>query len=65
MTTLLNINWPSVFTGAATFILILIIKILLDFRIAHWWIKYFYWLPVRNYFRIKPIELSGKWEEAW
>lgn len=65
MTILLNINWPSVFTGAATFILILIIKILLDFRITHWWIKYFHWLPVRTFFRTKPIVLSGKWEESW
>ncbi|WP_417558782.1 hypothetical protein [Mesoflavibacter zeaxanthinifaciens] len=32
---------------------------------AHWWIKYFHWIPLRNYFRAKPINISGKWEEQW
>ena len=60
-----NIDWTAIFTGTISFIIILLIKLLLDFKIAHWWIKYFWWIPVRNYFRSKPINISGSWEENW
>jgi hypothetical protein len=59
------INWESVLTGSLTFIIILAIKLILDFKIAHWWIKYLWWIPLRNYFRTKPISISGYWEESW
>ena len=59
------INWESVLTGSLTFIIILAIKLILDFKIAHWWIKYLWWIPLRNYFRTKPISISGNWEENW
>ena len=28
-------------------------------------IKYFWWIPVRNYFRTKPLQLSGLWDQQW
>lgn len=60
-----NINWNSVLTGTISFFLVLIIKQFLDFKLAHWWVKYFHWIPLRNYLRKKPIDISGSWEENW
>jgi len=55
----------SIISGAITFVIIFAIKQLLDLKLAHWWIKYFYWVSLRNYLREKPHNISGKWEEQW
>lgn len=51
--------------GAVPLLLVLILKLLIDFRPAPLAVKYLYWLPVRNYFRVKPVKLSGNWEFVW
>jgi hypothetical protein len=60
-----NIDWNAALSGAITFLIVFTIKQLLDLKLAHWWIKYFHWIPLRNYFRAKPHNISGKWEEQW
>ena len=47
------------------FIGCLILKLLLDFNLGQWFIKYFWWIPVRNYIRAKPLQLSGLWDQQW
>jgi hypothetical protein len=61
----MNIEWSAVFTGAATFLVVLTLKILLDLKVIQFVVKYFSWIPVRNYFRTKPISISGQWEQLW
>ncbi|MEE9706498.1 hypothetical protein [Aeromonas veronii] len=52
-------------TGLAAPVAVLIVKTLLDFSLAHYFVKYFFWLPVRGFFRDHPQDLSGKWEQTW
>lgn len=60
-----KISWSSIFLGAAPFLVVLILKLLLDLKLAQFVVKYLFWLPVRNYFRDKPIQLGGTWEHLW
>lgn len=60
-----SVDWVAVATGITTFIIALILKSLLDFKIAHIAVKYMSWLPVRSIFREKPPELYGEWEILW
>lgn len=52
-------------TGTATFAILLVLKTLFDLRLAQGFVKYFYWLPVRNFFRAKPASIGGLWEQVW
>ncbi len=61
----MNLDIKSIIIGICAFCILLMLKTLLDFRIAHFIVKYFYWVPLRNYFRTKPININGKWEQAW
>lgn len=60
-----NISWWSIGAVAAPFLLLLVLRLLLDMRLAQIAVKYLYWLPVRNYFREKPLQLGGTWEHIW
>lgn len=60
-----EISWWSVVAGAAPFLVVLILKLLLDLRLAPLAVKYLYWVPLRNYFREKPVQLAGTWEHVW
>lgn len=60
-----EVNWPAILTGAIGFIVLFVIKTLLDLRIGQFIVKWFYWVPVRNYFRAKPKNISGEWEHLW
>jgi len=59
------INWGSVLTASAGFIVGLIVKTMLDLRLALFVVKYFWWIPIRWLFRQKPVNLSGQWEHTW
>lgn len=61
----MNIDWQSVITGSLTFLILLVIKLLLDLKLVQLFVKYCSWLPVRNFFRSKPVSISGKWEQTW
>lgn len=58
-------SWWSVGAVAAPFLAVLILKLMLDLRLAPLAVKYLYWLPLRNYFREKPVQLGGTWEHLW
>lgn len=51
--------------AVAPFAAVFVLKLLLDLRAAHFLVKYFFWVPLRNYFREKPVSLSGEWEHLW
>lgn len=59
------IDWSAVGTGAISFVVILILKSLLDLKMALISVKYLSFLPVRNIFREKPPKLGGNWEIIW
>ena len=40
-------------------------KVLLDFDLALWIVKYLYWIPMRWIFRTKPNKISGTWKQLW
>lgn len=61
----MNIDWSAVATGTVTFLVLLILKTLFDFKLAQGFVKYFYWLRVRNFFRSRPTTIGGKWEQVW
>jgi hypothetical protein len=58
-------SWSSTLLGAAPFLAVLILKLLIDLRLAPTLVRYFHWLPLRNYFREKPPQLRGTWEHTW
>ena len=60
-----SINWPAVATGTVSFLVMLILKSLLDLKMAHLLVKYLSFIPVRNIFRERPPKLSGNWEILW
>ena len=61
----MDIDWNSVLTGTITFILLIILKVLLDMKLLQIFVKYCSWLPLRNYFRTKPVSITGLWEQTW
>lgn len=52
-------------TGLAAPVAVLLVKTLLDFSLAHKFVKWFWWIPVRGLFRDSPTNLSGDWEQQW
>jgi hypothetical protein len=61
----MNLEWNAVLNSTVTFIILLILKTLLDLKIAQFFVKNFSWIPVRNIFRTKPATISGQWEQIW
>jgi hypothetical protein len=61
----MTIDLPLVLTHSAAFATGLVLKALLDFDVAHFVVKYFYWVPVRTIFRRSDPPLGGTWEEGW
>ncbi len=52
-------------TPLIPFTLGIILKTLLDFNLAFFVVKHFYWLPVRWLFRAKHENISGNWTQLW
>jgi hypothetical protein len=61
----MNIDLNVIATGLLAPIAVLIVKTILDFKLAPLFVKNFWWLPVRGMFRSKPIKISGNWEQTW
>lgn len=61
----MNLDLNVVATGLAAPVALVIVKAVLDFSLAHCFVKYFHWIPVRGLFRDHPQDLSGKWEQTW
>ena len=59
------IDWNFVVNGTITFVALIILKALLDLQLAQKYVKYFSWIPLRNFLRTKPIAISGTWEQVW
>lgn len=54
-----------IFLGAIPLVVCIVLRIILDLRIAPWIIMAMDKIPVRNLFRDKPIDLRGNWEQQW
>ena len=61
----LTLDWNAILNAIIVFVLLILLRALLDFNLARNFVKYFYWIPLRNYFRTKPIKINGEWEEMW
>jgi hypothetical protein len=55
----------QILTPLIPFALGIILKTILDFNLAIFVVKYFYWIPVRWLFRTKPVEIHGEWKQKW
>ena len=55
----------QIFIPLIPFALGILLKILLDFNLAFFVVKYFSWVPVRNIFRAKSEKVSGDWIQIW
>jgi hypothetical protein len=58
-------DYNVVATGLIAPVVILLLKALLDLNLSRYFVKYFFWLPVRGLFRDNPQNLSGRWEQFW
>ncbi|MEA3404283.1 MAG: hypothetical protein U9R28_00900 [Pseudomonadota bacterium] len=61
----MSIDWNAILNGTITFVLLIVLRALLDLRLAHFVVKWFSWLPLRNYIRAKPTKISGQWDQIW
>lgn len=61
----MNSEIAKYFLPVSAFLIVLLIKQLLDLRMMPTLVKYLHWIPIRNYFRDKPISISGDWEQVW
>jgi hypothetical protein len=62
---LVAVDWVHVLTVIAAFLVGIIVKTLLDLRLALFLIKYFWWVRPRWVFGENPHELSGTWKHIW
>ncbi|MDD2829347.1 MAG: hypothetical protein PHW18_07230 [Sulfuricurvum sp.] len=53
------------FLPVIAFVIVLIIKNLLDLRIMPLFVQYFWWFSARNFLRIKTETIAGQWEQHW
>lgn len=61
----MDIDYNVIATGLLAPIAVLAVKTLLDFSLAHIFVKYFSWVPLRGMFRDKLPKLKGEWEQIW
>ena len=55
----------NILTPLIPFALGILFKLLLDFNLAIYIVKYFHWIPVRSIFRNKPEKIAGDWTQMW
>jgi hypothetical protein len=59
-------HWlTSLLLGAVPLVVCIVLRILLDLRLAPWVIRLLDWVPVRGIFRDAPTNLRGDWEQVW
>lgn len=61
----MSIEWNTILNSAIAFVVLIALKALLDLRLVQMFVRYFFWIPLRNYFREKPVQISGQWEQIW
>jgi len=55
----------SLVLGCVPLLAMIILRIILDLRIAPWLVKRLSCIPVRTWFRDAPPDISGNWEQIW
>jgi hypothetical protein len=61
----MNFDMNVIATGLLAPVVLLLVRVLLDFSLARWIVKYFWWVPVRSILRVKLVNISGVWEQKW
>jgi hypothetical protein len=61
----ITFHWIQIPIAALPFVILLFLKFLLDLRLAHFAVKYLFWVPVRSLTRENPQSLAGDWEHIW
>jgi hypothetical protein len=46
-------------------VLVLVVKTMLEFSLAHKLVQWFWWMPVRGIFRTKYQNITGEWQQVW
>lgn len=59
------IDWGHVFTAVAAFIVGIVVKTVLDMRLALFLVKYCWWLRPRWILGDDPHALAGTWQHIW
>lgn len=60
-----GIDWAHVLSVVAAFLIGIVVKTLLDLRLALFLIKYFWWVRPRWIFGENPHGLAGTWKHIW
>lgn len=61
----MQIEWSHILSVTIGFAISLVLKILLDFKIAVWLVKRLHKVSLRSFFRTKYYDISGFWEQTW
>jgi hypothetical protein len=54
-----------IFTPLIPFIIGIILKTILDFKLGPYMVKWLHWIPVRSIFRMKVENIAGEWKQVW
>ncbi len=61
----MTFDYNVIATGLVAPVAVLLVKTVLDFSLAHAFVKYCWWVPIRGVSRDNPPRISGKWEQLW
>lgn len=61
----MKIDYGNIVSAIIPFILLAIVKLLLDLQLAHKIVKYLSWVPTRWLSRTDPLCISGNWSHLW
>jgi hypothetical protein len=61
----ITLDFNLIFNTCVALTFALILKTLLDMRLAIYAVKYLHYLPVRSLFRENPLKLNGNWKQSW
>ena len=61
----MTIDWNVVATGLVAPVAVLVVYTILDFKLAPFFVKWYWWIPVRGIARTKPPKIGGEWEQTW
>jgi len=61
----LSVDWSHVLTASIALVIGIVLKTLLDLKLAVFVVKHFSWVPTRWLFRHREHHLAGQWEHVW
>ena len=55
----------TLLTPLIPFLIGVLLKVVLDFKLGPYVVKCLYWIPVRSIFRMKVEDIAGDWQQVW